>query len=172
MKNEIIPNTIDRSKWIDLLSQNFAISNSENLLFLIEALQLVNDFQSNIKKYFENYELTQSQFVVLVCLYCESKHQWSPAELAQKVHLTRASMTSLLDKLETSKWIKRTHNKTDRRQINIELSQNGQKNIETVLKKHFTSINEILGAYSSNNKTKLTAQLKELAAISHKLTQL
>jgi DNA-binding MarR family transcriptional regulator len=68
--------------------------------------------------------ITGQQWVILT--RCGIPGHTSPADLAEALHVTPSAVTKLLDRLETSKLVKRQKSKTDGRSITVHVTANGQ----------------------------------------------
>ncbi|UIJ37993.1 MarR family transcriptional regulator [Desulfobaculum bizertense] len=64
--------------------------------------------------------------MVLTLLMDAPESQMTPSELASKAGVTRATMTGLLDRLETEGHVTRAQSQEDRRKLTINLTQAGQ----------------------------------------------
>ncbi len=80
---------------------------------------------------FRKFDLTKAQFNVLFAL----KHKGvdvTQSDLGKRLVVTRASITSVLDKLEAKKLVTRKSVPGDRRINHVELTPNGQRLIDKV----------------------------------------
>lgn len=57
-------------------------------------------------------------------------------QLAEKTLSTAGNITSVITTLVAKKWIKRVRSKKDRREVRIQLTQIGEKHIQTVFHLH------------------------------------
>ena len=64
------------------------------------------------------------------------------SELSEKTGLAKTTMTSMLDRLESSKYVKREYNPADRRKVNIQLTETAIK-MKKQYEKVSTHMNEI-----------------------------
>lgn len=71
----------------------------------------------------EPYDLTYTQFLVILAL--GEQNNVSVSCLAKRVGINKATITPLLKRLEEKDFIKRTIQKSDERQKNITLTNNG-----------------------------------------------
>jgi DNA-binding MarR family transcriptional regulator len=72
------------------------------------------------------FKLSPSSALVLSVL-ADASSQLAPSEIADRLILSRASVTSLLDSLEKSGLVRRTAHPTDRRMLLIELTDAGRR---------------------------------------------
>ena len=71
--------------------------------------------------------LNAGEWHVLGALTRAPERRWSPGELASNVELSSAAMTNRLDRLEQAGLVRRVPDETDRRSIQVELTDKGAK---------------------------------------------
>ncbi|MBN2528500.1 MAG: MarR family transcriptional regulator [Deltaproteobacteria bacterium] len=75
------------------------------------------------------YNLTAPQ---IGCLrYLLKSGARSPGEIAKEMHLSQATITGILDRLEARKLVERTRSKSDRRKVIVEMSEEGMRIVES-----------------------------------------
>ncbi len=79
-----------------------------------------------ISELVQPFGLSPSSALVLGVL-ADSKSPLPPNEIADRLILSRASVTSLLDSLERRGYVRRTPHPTDRRMLLIELTDDGRR---------------------------------------------
>lgn len=72
------------------------------------------------------FDLSPSSALVLAIL-ADSESKLPPNEIADRLILSRASVTSLVDSLESRKYVRRLPHPTDRRMLLIELTEDGRR---------------------------------------------
>jgi DNA-binding MarR family transcriptional regulator len=87
------------------------------------------------------HEITQGGFGVLMALWenCHASKQarpLSPAALAERTSVTRATMTGLVDTLARAGLVTRTPDPKDRRMLAVELTPRGDKLLRKILPEH------------------------------------
>ncbi|MEG5263729.1 MarR family transcriptional regulator [Pseudomonas sp. JDS28PS106] len=77
-----------------------------------------------LDKYLEPYDVTAAQFKVLIIVaqFCAD----TPVELCRHLSLDSGSMTRMLDRLEQKGLVVRTRSETDRRQVQLALTEQGR----------------------------------------------
>ncbi|MEX2044412.1 MAG: MarR family transcriptional regulator, partial [Opitutus sp.] len=88
------------------------------------------------------HDITQGRFGVLMALWsnCPSKGDsmpLSPAELADRTGVTRATITGLIDTLERAGLVTRTPDPDDRRMMCVALTPRGRALLARVMPDHF-----------------------------------
>jgi DNA-binding MarR family transcriptional regulator len=96
-----------------------------------------------VESHFAEHDITQGRFGVLMALWTncqrgdETSGALTPAELAERTGVTRATITGLVDTLERAGLVTRTPHQDDRRMMSIELTPTGEKLLNTVMPEHF-----------------------------------
>ena len=95
-----------------------------------------------VEAHLGEHEITQGRFSVLMSLWGKCRAEGraaplSPAELADRLGVTRATVTGLVDTLERSGLVTRTPSADDRRMMLVELTSRGEKLLNRILPAHF-----------------------------------
>ncbi|CAN4276508.1 MarR Transcriptional regulators [Methylophilaceae bacterium] len=75
--------------------------------------------------------------MVLILLMCAELVTSTPSVLAEKLGVSRATMTGLLDGLEKSRLVTRVFAKEDRRSVKIQLTVAGQAKLDVVMPDYY-----------------------------------
>jgi DNA-binding MarR family transcriptional regulator len=125
-------------------------------------LETSTAFYNFVDSYLAPYKLSRGGFTILAQLVAASENRLLPSEFAERAGVTRASVTSLLDRLERDKLIKRQSHPTDRRMLTVRLTDEGRELIDKVLPLHFSYINVWMSDLSANEKQLLIKLLTKL----------
>jgi DNA-binding MarR family transcriptional regulator len=109
----------------------------------------------------EPFDLSPSSALALAAL-ADSTAPLPPSEIAERLILSRASVTSLLDSLEKSGYVRRTAHPTDRRMILIELTDSGRRIAHEFRLVVHRKQKEWMGILSENERRQLTDMLHRL----------
>jgi len=115
--------------------------------------------------------LSQGRFTVLMLLIdkgtgtpCAS----TPAELADKAGVTRATMTGLIDTLERDGMVSRDSDRDDRRMLSVKLTPKGEALIHGYLPGHFKLTASLVQPLTENERktlVRLLGKIMQQAAI-------
>lgn len=111
------------------------------------------------------HNISQGRFMVLVLLLDKTTncpHPRTPAELADLSHVTRATMTGLIDTLERDGLVKREADLADRRQMSVTLTGKGRALLEAILPKHFKRMAELMTPLSEPERKSLVQLLGKI----------
>lgn len=91
-----------------------------------------NWIQAKITHHLRNYGLTYIQYNTLNVLYRVGERPMNVGELKQKISYGNADVTRLVDRLISKKLVERDLSTTNRRQMEIKLSDRGKTVIERI----------------------------------------
>ncbi len=125
-----------------------------------------------VEAHLATHEISQGRFGVLMALWgscqragCEKP--LTPAELADRTGVTRATMTGLIDTLERSGLVTRTPHPEDRRMMSVGLTPRGEKLLERIMPEHFKRMAWLMGPLSEAERksfVRLLTKVLERAA--------
>jgi DNA-binding MarR family transcriptional regulator len=119
------------------------------------------------EEHFHARGLSQGRFTVLMLLWdkaCGKTHVLTPAQLAEKAGVTRATMTGLIDTLERDGMVTRKPDPGDRRQLSVELTSRGTSFLNKILPEHFRRISSLVEALSESERRTMVRLLGKIAA--------
>lgn len=112
---------------------------------------------------FRRYGLTEAQFNVLFALKYKQR-AWTQADLGRRLVVTRASITSVLDKLEEKGLVARNHVPGNRRIHHVELTKPGRTLADTVEDHYRQDIHAVLDKMSDPACRRLVHMLEQVRA--------
>jgi len=110
---------------------------------------------------FRQYDLTEAQFNVLFALkYKDSK--WTQSDLGKRLVVTRASVTSVLDKLQDKGLIERIAVPGNRRIYHVELTDEGREAIDKVEPAYRKDVHGVLSDLDDDRCRALIQTLEQI----------
>ena len=137
--------------------------DTETVILCLHLRRLTRDILDIIDRYFERSGFSRSRFDILRLLFHHPDHAQTPAELASDVGLTRASMTSNLDYLETKGLVRREPHPSDRRSISVSLTEKGQEFMAEELPRQYQQSTLIFSPLSQDERSMLLALYSKVA---------
>lgn len=107
-------------------------------------ISVVNEAKQRLKVPLQRSNLTMNQWLVLKVLFL--KRADTPTTVANSMNADATTITRHLDNLEASGLVERTHKKSDRRVIEISVTEKG----ENVAKRIYSSYAGILKSFKDN----------------------
>ncbi len=105
------------------------------------------------------HDISQGRFGVLMALWgncqgadCKSEMPLTPAELAERTGVTRATITGLVDTLENAGLVTRTPHPDDRRMMSVGLTKRGSKLLARIMPAHFRRMAWLMGLLSESER--------------------
>lgn len=112
-----------------------------------------------VESHLAQHEITQGRFGVLMALWgncqragCENEMPLTPAELADRTGVTRATITGLVDTLERAGFVTRTPHPDDRRMMSVCLTKRGEKLLARIMPEHFRRMAWLMGPLSEKER--------------------
>lgn len=131
-------------------------------------VKLARAFSTFNKKSIENirsFSLTQSQFSVLEVL--GHLGTMKIGDVCNKMLVSGGNMTLILDNLEKLELIERVLSKDDRRAINVQLTNKGQRLFDEIFEQHAVFVEEAMSVLSKEEQKQLGVLLKKLGTTLH-----
>lgn len=113
------------------------------------------------------HAISQGRFMVLMLLLDKQANcprARTPAELADLAHVTRATMTGLIDTLERDGLVKREPDLTDRRMMSVHLTEKGHDLLGAILPEHFRLMSALVQALDESERRILVQLLGKIRA--------
>ena len=116
--------------------------------------------------FFNSRNMSAGRFTVLMLLFDKLEGistPQTPAELAEKAGVARATITGLVDTLVRDGLVTRKHDSSDRRMMLIHLTPKGQAALEEILPGHFKQMTSQMAPLSEHERKTLVHLLSKLA---------
>jgi MarR family 2-MHQ and catechol resistance regulon transcriptional repressor len=110
---------------------------------------------------FRKHDLTEAQFNVLFALKYKER-PWTQSDLGKRLVVTRASVTSVLDKLEEKGLVERQEVPGNRRIYHVDLTDTGRSLLEKVEPIYRKDIHAVLEAFSEKACRHLIQDLEHI----------
>jgi len=142
------------------LARRYERMDIQSVQALVKLLRTGSDLLTGFEKRLGTYGLSQGRFLILVILNRTPQTPLTPSELAEKLGVTRATMTGLVTGLEKDQLITRQTDFVDKRKIYIRLTAKGIHRLESILPDYYDRINGLMQGLTRNQKTTLISLLE------------
>jgi MarR family transcriptional repressor of emrRAB len=116
-----------------LLKNRYSSLNPSAMRSCLLLLRTGSDLLILADKLFRKVGLSQGGFLTLVVLNRDPRAELTPSELSEKIGVTRATTTGLLDTLAKGGLIQRLQHGGDRRKLTVRLTDKGRKRLDALL---------------------------------------
>jgi len=130
----------------------------------LHLLRVATDLSAALDECLSRHGLLQGRWWVLILLMRESTLTATPSVLADKVGITRASMTGLIDGLERDGLVERIFDANDRRSVSIRLTTAGQSKLDIVMPDYYNRLRLCMAGLDEKSREQLTEMLKLIDA--------
>lgn len=118
-------------------------------------LRVATDLSIALDVCLSKHDLLQGRWWVLILLMREELFTSTPSILAEKVGVTRATMTGLLDGLEQNGLVTRVFAKEDRRSVKIQLTSAGQAKLDVVMPDYYRRLKRCMQGLDEEKRIQL-----------------
>jgi DNA-binding MarR family transcriptional regulator len=110
-----------------------------------------------VEGHLAEHEITQGRFGVLMALWTncrreEARVPLTPAEIAERTGVTRATITGLIDTLERAGLVMRTPHTDDRRMTSVMITGKGEQLLAEILPEHFRQMAWLLAPLKESER--------------------
>ncbi|MBL9209791.1 MAG: MarR family transcriptional regulator [Opitutaceae bacterium] len=122
-----------------------------------------------VDSHLAQHEITQGRFGVLMALWGNCQRSGcqmplTPAELADRTGVTRATITGLVDTLERADLVTRTPHPEDRRMMSVGLTKRGEKLLARIMPEHFRRMAWLMAPLSEHDRRTFVRLLTKVLA--------
>ncbi len=128
---------------------------------VLEFVRVGSLFFAEADSFFASVGLSRARFTVLVSL-AQRPEGLSPAQLADEMRVSRATMTGLIDTLEKAGHVERHDDPTDRRMFTIVITAAGMDFLEQILPTNFRRMTIIMSRLSNKDRAELIRLMKKV----------
>lgn len=154
----------------NLTESNSAEINSIKLLGMID--RTVDLIQQVFDKFYKKFKLSKTQFSALYRIYLAGDEGITLSALGNQMFVTKANITTLVDRMVARGLIKRIVNESDRRSIKAVITNEGSEILKEVIPNNQVFSSELLNCLTSREKERFRELLlkiqKELIEIYNK----
>lgn len=114
------------------------------------------------ENFLERFKLSQGRFLVLTIMNREPEQAFTPTQLAEKLNVSRATMTGLLDGLEAAGLVERSIHTQDRRKMRVRMTPQGERTMDEILPEYYRSIAMVMGGLSEEEQHELVEMMHKV----------
>jgi len=118
-------------------------------------LRTGSDLLTAFETFLGKHGLSQGRFLTLIVMNRTPDEEINPSSLAEKVGVTRATMTGLLDGLEKNSLLERVAHPEDRRKLGIRLTKKGRQLLDEILPGYYDYIGKLMVKLSEKERQSL-----------------
>jgi DNA-binding MarR family transcriptional regulator len=154
----------DLPKYETLLaySKRYRTVNPSSVEAFLNLLRVASDVLDATEEYFGEHGTSQGRFTVLCLLNRNPDVPLCPADLAERAGVTRATMTGLLQGLESEGLLKRTSSTDDKRMFFVELTAKGRRYLDNILPDWFRRVDDLMDGLNDKERVTMLKLLEKV----------
>ncbi len=138
--------------------------NPDSLHRCMTFMCLVTEIDRALGRHLEQHGLSRTRLTTLKTLYHHPDRCLTPAGIADRIGLTRAATTTVLDGLEKRKFVTRERRPGDRRLVYVCLTSKGASFLDEILPDHYRGLCSIMSRLTQREQKTLTRLYEKIAA--------
>ena len=147
---------------LEKLSENYGWIEKIAGKTVIELLKTKDMLEELHDRFFSIYDFSNTKFNVLVILYKGSAEEMYMSKIGERMLLSSANITGLVDRLEEQSYVKRVRSLEDRRKIVVEITEEGISCIERIMADYIIWSEKLISVMSLEENSQLIELLKTL----------
>jgi len=155
MDQFIIPKDIPKHQALKALAGRYPDLDPSAIEACVALLRVGAEMFAAFGQHFARHGTSQGRFIILMLLNLNPDTGVSPSELAEMSRVTRATITGLLDGLESDGLVQRVPLAADRRSYSIRLTSRGRGFMDKMLPDHFRRMAGLMAGLSEEERQTL-----------------
>ncbi|WP_083318228.1 MarR family winged helix-turn-helix transcriptional regulator [Floricoccus tropicus] len=127
------------------------------------------EVEKNYNKILEHFDLSESRFVIMMYLSRAEENQLLSSELAERLGVSKATISKILKKMEEKNLIEKIPSKTDKRSTYIKLTEEGLKKLKYFLPYNYKAVDQLFSNFSEKELENFAQLLEKLENNKEKL---
>lgn len=128
----------------------------------VELLKTKDMLEELHDRFFGLYNFSNTKFNVLVILYKDLGKEVYMSQISERMLLSNANITGLVDRLEEEGFVRRVRSLEDRRKIVVEITYKGNKKVQEIMDDYIIWSENLMSALSLEENKKLIELLQSL----------
>ncbi len=154
---------LPRAESLQAIAKRVAVIDPTALLAYVSLVIVGKNMAAVNEARFARLGLSNGRFAVMIILYDHANGAGlTPAELAEQVAVSRATITGLLQGLEQDGYVKRVARTDDRRMVTMQLTEAGNKLLDRILPEHFRRMAMMMKTLTKGEQKSLSTLLEKV----------
>ncbi len=155
--------------YFDQLAEDWLKSRPELMVgqcsMLLRVIRLAGILERDLVRICREFGINTGQFQVLAALRRKYPKPVTPTDLSRIAILTTGTMTILLDRLEEKGLARRIRHSTDRRSVEVEMTEAGKKLIDQAIERRVAALIEMQSALDAQDRESASQTLRKLLVV-------
>jgi MarR family transcriptional repressor of emrRAB len=143
-------------------AERYPNMNPSALKTCAELMRTGSDMLATFERILSQIGLSQGRFLTLIVMNRTPSEAINPSTLADKLGVTRATMTGLLDGLRKQGLIERQIHPEDRRKVGVLLTDSGHRTLDKILPDYYRRFAKLTTYLDEGERQTLISLLKKV----------
>jgi DNA-binding MarR family transcriptional regulator len=164
MKAFLIPKDVPKHEALKAHAARYPDLDPSAVEACIALVRVAGEMVSAFGEHFARHGTSQGRFIILVLLNRDPDQSLSPSALAEMSSVTRATITGLLDGLESDGLVRRVPTASDRRSHSVCLTAKGKRFMNKMMPDHFKRMAGLMSKLNEKERMRLIELLYKVGA--------
>jgi DNA-binding MarR family transcriptional regulator len=158
----VSPSVVPRYDALNDVAKTIDGLDPDSVRVLVEILAFADQLERSYDANLASYGLSQGRLYALMHVANAGREGLAPAELADRLGVTRATVTGLIDGLERDGLVRRLQRSDDRRRWTVRCTREGGDKLDGMLPDHCKRIAAAMAGLAVDEKRSLISLLAKL----------
>lgn len=121
--------------------------NSSSVTAYLKLQWTFREVEKNYNKILEHFDLSESRFVIMMYLSLAEENQLLSSELAERLGVSKATISKILKKMEEKNLIEKIPSETDKRSTYIKLTEDGLEKLKYFLPYNYKAVDQLFSNF-------------------------
>ena len=155
-------NKFPNEKHYELLAKDFSDIDHDITKSYLEYILLCQKTIAKIESYLSKIEMTNSQFLILLCLYVNDKKSDNVTNISKKLGITGVTVSNVLKTLQTKGLVEKKKLKEDKRFSHIVLNKKGKGFMENFIPEYYSKYKGLFKKFNKDELLQLQFLIEKL----------
>ena len=141
-------NEFPNEKHYELLSRDFSNIDQDITKSYLEYILVCQKTMAKIESYLSKIEMTNSQFLILLCLYVSDKNIDNVTSISEKLGISNVTVSNVVKTLQMKGLVEKKKLKEDKRFSRIVLNKKGKNFMENFIPEYYSKYEGLFEKFS------------------------
>ena len=149
-------------KHYELLAKDFPSVDSDITKSYLEYILICQKTIAKIESYLSKIEMTNSQFLILLCLYVSDKNIDNITNISKKLGISNVTVSNVVKTLQIKGLVERKKLKEDKRFSRVVLNKKGKDFMKNFIPEYYSKYKELFKTFDKDELLELQFLISKL----------
>ena len=156
-------NEFPNEKNYELLAEDFPNINQDIMKSYLEYILICQKTIAKIESYLSKIEMTNSQFLILFCLYTNDKNIDNVTNISKKLGISTVTVSNVVKTLQVKGLVEKQKLKEDKRFSRIVLNKKGKDFMKNFIPEYYSKYKELFKTFDKDELIQLQYLIEKMS---------